>query len=135
MNKQDYERNFKAFFAEAKGVIRTMIVRRDEDNLRWLASGGPTANLVAGAISEALADIKGQQCLFCKTTFKLPKRVPEAFVMILAGISDDTENVVVSALCEEHASLSDNLIFLKVKEVWPGSVELVGPVHPHAGHA
>jgi len=111
----EFAQNFRVFAAEANGLYRVYVVRRND------ALGcDPLCLELKAAIERALPRLAGMRCLACDHRFMPAGPPPAAFVVVCPGglTEKRSRSVMTSAVCEPCALKPDRDLGKLVH--WPG---------------
>jgi len=113
----DFAQNFRVLAAEANGLYRVYVVRRD-DALGF----DPLCLELKAATERALQRLEGTLCLACGHRFMQGSLMPGAFVVVCPGGLPEkrSRSVMTSAVCEPCAHKPDRDLGKLLHVHWPG---------------
>jgi len=109
----EYVRNFRVLAAEANGIYRVYVVRRDD--AEFALGLDPLCLELNEATERALQRVAGMLCLACGHKFMPGAPPPGAFVVVCPGgpAEKRSRSVMTSAVCAPCARRPD-------RDLWPG---------------
>jgi len=119
----EFARNFRVLAAEANGLYRVYVVRRDDaDFALGLLGLDPLCLELKEATERALPRLEGMRCLACDHRFMQGGLMPGAFVVVCPGglAEKRSRSAMTSAVCAPCARKPDRDLGKLLHVYWPG---------------
>jgi hypothetical protein len=123
----EFAQNFRVLAAEANGLYRVYVVRRNDANFALgLLDLDPLCLELNAATERALQRLEGTRCLACGHKFVQGPPMPGAFVVVCpGGLSEKrSRSVMTSAVCAPCARKPDRDLAKLLDVFWPGIEQL-----------